>query len=610
MKRYPFKFLDAYSKEDTDIFFGRDEEIEVLYEMIFQTSILLIYGASGTGKTSLIQCGLASKFQSHDWLALTIRRGSNINTAFEKALADAGGNGIVEEQEDMGWLEEVMEENETATVTRQLTPLAQSLKAIYLNSFRPIYLIFDQFEELFILGTADEQRHFIATVKEILRVEQPVKMIFSIREEYLGHLNRFERVVPQLLRKKLRVEPMNLDKVRQVITGVTSYTNSNVRLKEGETDLIAEGIFDKIRGKEKTLTIQLPYLQVFLDKLYLQITGDESRQAEAVFTSEALNKMGDIGDVLRNFLEEQVTAISRKLSTAYPQVTVETIWNILSPFATLEGTKEPISKQGLYDRLAGLTPVLIDATVEAFINSRILRYTEEEDLYEIAHDSLAKRIAEKRSDEEIALLEIKRLIKSQTGLKANARELFSEKQLNFIEPFLNKIKLTEEEMALIQQSREAIEKKKAAEKEEQERETKRLQERQQLLEKNQRAQKRFIRWVIVALIIMIVLAGWAFHQQKEANRDEAKAKTNEKSADSARHQAQVALENNKKQQAISKAKELESFGDSYKDLGKTDFACASYRAGLDSLLAGLDSSKDYKTEPLYVELKRKVESCR
>src|SRR5947208_6868382 len=120
MKRYPFKFLDAYSKEDTDIFFGRDEEIEVLYEMIFQTSILLIYGASGTGKTGLIQCGLASKFQSHDWLALTIRRGSNINAAFEKALADAGGNGLAADQEDMGWLEEVM--GETATATRQLTP--------------------------------------------------------------------------------------------------------------------------------------------------------------------------------------------------------------------------------------------------------------------------------------------------------------------------------------------------------------------------------------------------------------------------------------------------------------------------------------------------------
>src|SRR6478609_923405 len=114
MKKYPFKFLDAYDKEDTDIFFGRDEEIEILYEMVFQSPILLVYGASGTGKTSLIQCGLASKFQSHDWLALPIRRGTNINASFEKALADAGGN--IPEAEDMDWLKEVMDEKKVATV--------------------------------------------------------------------------------------------------------------------------------------------------------------------------------------------------------------------------------------------------------------------------------------------------------------------------------------------------------------------------------------------------------------------------------------------------------------------------------------------------------------
>jgi hypothetical protein len=596
MKKYPFKFLDAYSKEDTNIFFGRDEEISALYEMVFQSSILLIYGASGTGKTSLIQCGLASKFESHDWLALTIRRGNNINTAFEKALADGGGN-ITDEHNDMDWLNEVMDDDtEVITTTQQLTPLAQSLKAVYLNSFRPVYLIFDQFEELFILGTKAEQQQFIKTVQALLKVEQPVKMIFSIREEYLGHLNEFERAVPQLLRKKLRVEPMNLDKVRQVIIGATSYKDSNVRLKQTETNTIAEGIFDKIRSKEKTLTIQLPYLQVFLDKLYIEITKDETRQSEAFFTTEALNKIGDIGDVLRNFLEEQVSAIAKKLGTEYLGISVETIWNILSPFATLEGTKEPISKQNLFDRLPDIKPVLIDATVEAFINSRILRYIEAADLYEIAHDSLAKRIAEKRSDEEIALLEIKRLVKSQTSLKASARELFSEKQLNFIEPFLEKLQLTEEERALINQSYEAVAKQKAAEKLQQEAENQRLQERQELLEKTQRSQKRFIRWISAALVIMVGLLLWAYSQKQAATRNAQKAKE-------ATQQTEIALENITKNHLLGKARELKAFGDSYMDLGKADFACASYRAGLDSITK-------YKNDKLFHELSEKVKSCK
>src|SRR5664279_4912444 len=91
-KKYPFKFLDSYNREDRGIFFGRDEEINALYEMVFQSSVILIYGASGTGKTSLINCGLAGKFQPHDWLALMIRRGNNINESLEKALNEAGGN--------------------------------------------------------------------------------------------------------------------------------------------------------------------------------------------------------------------------------------------------------------------------------------------------------------------------------------------------------------------------------------------------------------------------------------------------------------------------------------------------------------------------------------
>lgn len=575
MKKYPFKFLDAYEKEDTDLFFGRDEEIEALYEMIFQSAILLVYGASGTGKTSLIQCGLASKFQSHDWQAITVRRGSNMNASFEKALADAGGDNVVAE-ESMDWLDEVMNESNVATTTKQLSPLAQSLKKIYLASFRPVYLIFDQFEELFILGSLAEQDQFIQTIKEILQVEQPVKMIFSIREEYLGHLNRFERAVPQLLRKKLRVEPMNLDKVRQVIMGATTLKASNVRLKEDEEVSIAESIFDKIKGRQKTLTIQLPYLQVFLDKLYLQITYDESRRADATFTLNALHEIGDIGDVLRNFLEEQATAISKKLSAVYNNVSREATWNILSPFATLEGTKEPISKKDLYERLPDVDPSLVDAAVEAFINSRILRYTEETDLYELAHDSLAKRIAEKRSDEEIALLEIKRLVKTQTSLKSDARELFSEKQLNFIEPFLEKIKLSVEERELITQSHEAVARQKAAEKEQQERETQRLQERQQLLEKTQRTQTRFIRWIGVALVLMIALAIWAYTQKQTALLNEQKAQLNQQ-------KAQRALDDIKRQHAIAKARELKAFGDSYRDLGSNENACESYRQALDTL---------------------------
>jgi hypothetical protein len=529
-KRYPFKFLDAYTREDSDFYFGRTDEINALYEMVFQTDLLLVYGASGTGKSSLIQCGLASKFQSHDWLALNIRRIGDLNESFEKALLDAGGTLGINTADDFDWLDD-----DPAAPAKPVSALARRFKAIYLKHFKPVYLIFDQFEELYILGSKDEQRQFVETVQEILRVEQPVKIILSIREEYLGHLYEFERAVPELLRKKLRVEPMNLDKVKTVIQSVGAQPAGNVRLQKGEEDAIAEGIFEKIRGDEKTLHIPLPYLQVFLDKLYLQITDDKTRQADAVFSMQALSTIGDLGDVLRNFLDEQVREIAPELGE--PE---ETIWQTLSPFVTLDGTKEPLSEAQLAEKLPDAAPDFVRRTLQAFVKGRILRFSEATQRYEIAHDSLAKQIHAKRSDEEIAILEVQRLVKSQTAMKEAAREFFTEKQLLFMEPYLGKFNPSAEESDWIARSRaEVLAQKDAAAKrqaEELENARTRAIEAERLTNAAEQGRKRARTFSYLAGLVAAAAIGvgvYAFFQKqkadeatKSAQTESEKAKTN------------------------------------------------------------------------------------
>jgi len=86
----PFKFLDSFTKDDKEIFFGRDKETEELYHKIFESKILLVYCVSGTGKSSLINCGLAKKFNDTDWLPINIRRGNDIVESLEKGLKKAG----------------------------------------------------------------------------------------------------------------------------------------------------------------------------------------------------------------------------------------------------------------------------------------------------------------------------------------------------------------------------------------------------------------------------------------------------------------------------------------------------------------------------------------
>lgn len=458
-KKYPFKFLDAYTREDSPFFFGREEEIEDLYQMVFQSDLLLIYGFSGTGKTSLIQCGLASKFQSHDWLSLYIRRGSNLNTSLEKALLEAGAP-QVEKTANLDWLNQDWSRPGSSANVSTLSPLAQGFKNIYLKHFKPIYLIFDQFEELYILGNKSEQEQFIQTVQAILRVKQPVKIILSIREEYLGYLYDFERAVPELLRKKLRVERMNFNKVGTVIKGVGRADLSNVLLAEGEEDAIAEGIFQAILGKGKTkrLFIELPYLQMFMDKLYLHITQDEKRQREALINRAALMGMKNFDDVLREFLEEKVQGLASELKQDPEQ-----IWKILSALVTLEGTKQPLSEAQLCQRLPTLSSTLIRRVLQFCAGSPIMRYSEDEGLYEIAHDSLALQIHERRSEEEIAVLQIQNMVKTAVALTEKTRSYFDAKQLNLIEAYEGKFQPIAEEQDWITRSREYLEAEEMAE---------------------------------------------------------------------------------------------------------------------------------------------------
>jgi AAA+ ATPase superfamily predicted ATPase len=78
----PFKFLDPYNKNDYKFFFGRKKEVFQLYDFVNKSRIVLLYGQSGTGKTSIIQCGLANEFEVTDWNPYYIRREDNLNDSF------------------------------------------------------------------------------------------------------------------------------------------------------------------------------------------------------------------------------------------------------------------------------------------------------------------------------------------------------------------------------------------------------------------------------------------------------------------------------------------------------------------------------------------------
>lgn len=448
--KYPFKFLDAYTREDKDFYFGRDEEIAQMYTMVFQTNLMLVYGSSGVGKSSLVQCGLASKFDTHDWQSIFVRRGNDINASLDNALVEAGGT--IDENDGLDWLDQDWTSTESSPVaTSEKSLLSKRINAIHLKNFKPIYLIFDQFEELFIFGSEEERKTFYQSIKELTANEKNVKVIILIREEYLGYLYEFEKVIPSLLKKKIRIEPMNLAKVTDIVRGLSKSQNTLITIRQGEEEKFAEMVFDRIKGGENKINIELPYLQVFFDKLYLSITHDESRQTPAEFSIESLNNIGDIGDILRNLIDEQVDLIVKKYN-----LPADLVWSFLSAFVSLDGTKDPRSLAEIQEAFRDEKALPIRALLNELVSRRILRKDKSEPVYEIAHDSLAKQISMKRSDDDIALLEIKRMIHSSVSIKEESREFFTEKQLAFIMPLINKLQLNDEERDWLDKSNEHV----------------------------------------------------------------------------------------------------------------------------------------------------------
>ena len=117
MIKSPFKFLDSFTLADRDIFFGRDQEITELYRRVFESKILLVYGISGTGKSSLINCGLASRFDDSDWLPVNVRRGSNIIESLNEAF-----------------------NKQAIRPLKKNLSVSEKLQSIYLDHFKPVYL--------------------------------------------------------------------------------------------------------------------------------------------------------------------------------------------------------------------------------------------------------------------------------------------------------------------------------------------------------------------------------------------------------------------------------------------------------------------------------------
>jgi hypothetical protein len=487
----PFKFLDAFTLKDKDAFFGRDQEIDTLYSVVFKTPMLLVYGLSGTGKTSLIQCGLASRFDGPDWYPVFIRRNDNINTSTAAVMRNALGS-LAKDS------------------------LSENVSMLLRKTLRPVYLLFDQFEELFILGKEEEQKAFMESIRELLDAQLPSKIVLIMREEYIGQLYAFETMIPELFDHRFRVEPMGPNKVKSVISN--SFEKFNIHLAEPKDELL-EMMVHNISDPRTGIT--LPYLQVYLDMLYRDKYRKQYGQTETEaypkldITKSDIAGIGRIDNVLERFLEDQTRELRVQLVQKYKSVKPNVIQNVLDVFVSEEGTKRPVAyKQSGEDiilaeeasaTLKDIPPAMLTEILNTLHQDRILRRGDEN--FELAHDSLALVIDGRRSQSQKQLQNIRKRLANAYEEFQKTGAFLNQKQLAAFDEFRPQLGLSAEMEKFLDKCEEEVIRQASEEKD-------RLQQESRMAQQKKLARTRGI--LLSMAVGLAALAGFMWFKANAA----------------------------------------------------------------------------------------------
>lgn len=415
--RNPFKFLDAYGPEDGDIFFGREAEAEEALRHFYRKKHLLLYGESGSGKTSLIQCGLRGKIAEEDAVFITLRSHADAWRQLRETILER--------------VPGLAPEADTVELLRELAEFES----------RTLVLVFDQFEELFIAHGKASKRHFARELRQLIDVRLDLKLLFVIRQEYLALLTELEREVPSLFENRLWLRRMSDEDAQRAVESACQVCG--VGLEAGLAGTIVRRLTVEGNG------VELPYLQVVMDRLYRKAVdagGNPPFISSAAYESE-----GRIEDILARFMEEEVERLPDPDHGRH----------ILKAMVTGEGTKKVVSGVELArDTLnfgAAIPPRELNAAIRQLIQSRILREDPQRETLELRHDTLAATVFAWMSGLEKELLEIRQALqnrhKEYLSRNRAAEALLDAGFLHYLQPYLPRLRLAPEIADYMERSR-------------------------------------------------------------------------------------------------------------------------------------------------------------
>lgn len=97
----PYKGLDAYQPEDCSFFYGRDATIRELNQLLATAQLVVVVGASGTGKSSLVKAGVLGPCHRAGTTYATIRPGKMPLAELDKIQQEPPGLLLIDQLEEL-----------------------------------------------------------------------------------------------------------------------------------------------------------------------------------------------------------------------------------------------------------------------------------------------------------------------------------------------------------------------------------------------------------------------------------------------------------------------------------------------------------------------------
>lgn len=409
----PYKALDSFNQNDAAIFAGRQEESRRLTHRILARRHVVLYGGSGSGKTSLLMAGVAPRLAALRALlvATTPQPTQSLTQALGAALRQ-----------------------EAATLDVPCTDaddLAALIRCLQQALDGPVVLVLDQFEQFFVHTPAAEQVSQLADVMQLLADRSlDLRLVFVVREEFVGHLDALREAFPTLLDVRFYLTPLNRETARLALEEPAALFG--VTWEPALLERVLDDLTDE-NGR-----VAPPHLQIVADALYRAVVEAQGRTH---LKPDDLEALGGTGALLGHYLDDAIAT--------FPTAEQPHVRTLLGLLVGSSGLKARVA----LDDLARAADLAVDdATrlLERLVAQRLVRRYETPAgvHYELTHDYLAAHIARWLGDAFWAAQKAREILRTAVREWRDRGRLLPPDDLVLIEQHRTRLRLSPDEQAL------------------------------------------------------------------------------------------------------------------------------------------------------------------